>query len=252
MGATVPETMANDTRGPKPRGQGRGRPEMAGLFIAQIDRLAAGVTEGVVVPGGQAELMGIFTPGVGAAALGDQGAEVGIGQHVAPRRRRWPAGEQLDVVFAPIRRETTESVGMPRILARHPICAVDVRPGCGPEPGRHQHGRAKLRQHPVVELLGQRTPTIGDDSAGNGLEKQPVLGGDVLHRPHEDVPGLPTRTGAAARCDQVDDLLLQALPVAGVILVPDHQVHRQTLHAPVGMRLDELTHQLDVGHIADL
>ena len=43
-----------------------------------------------------------------------------------------------------------------------------------------------------------------------------------------------------------------SLPVAGVIFVPDHQVHRQSFQAPVSVGLDELAHQIDIGRVSDL
>jgi hypothetical protein len=44
---------------------------------------------------------------------------------------------------------------------------------------------------------------------------------------------------------------LQHLAVTGAILVPDHQVHRQPFQTPVGMRLNQLPHQFDIGKVAD-
>ena len=35
----------------------------------------------------------------------------------------------------------------------------------------------------------------------------------------------------------------ESLPIAIVILIPDHQIDGQTLEPPIGMRLDELAHQ---------
>ena len=69
----------------------------------------------------------------------------------------------------------------------------------------------------------------------------------LLGKAHEDAARPVDHLGIDTRCDQAHDLFLQHLPVAGMILVPDHQVDRQAFQAPVGMRLHQLAHQLDVG-----
>ena len=52
--------------------------------------------------------------------------------------------------------------------------------------------------------------------------------------------------------NQPHDLVVEELPVTGVIFVPDHQVHRQSFQAPVRVGLHELAHQLDIGRVSDL
>jgi len=44
--------------------------------------------------------------------------------------------------------------------------------------------------------------------------------------------------GFQAHRHQAQDLVLQHLAIAGAVFVPDHQVHRQPLQAPVGMGLE--------------
>ena len=70
--------------------------------------------------------------------------------------------------------------------------------------------------------------------------------------PNENATGSIDDMRFDAGSDQAHDLLLEPLPVAVVILVPDHQIHGQSLETPVGMRLHELAHELDVGGIGDL
>ena len=55
-----------------------------------------------------------------------------------------------------------------------------------------------------------------------------------------------------ARRDEPHDLILQQLPISGLVFVPDHQVDGQALEAPVGVRLHELPRQVDVGGVGDL
>ena len=52
-----------DMRRPVGRGSRHGRPESSGFLVADVERLAARILDGVVVPWGEAELMGVFTPG---------------------------------------------------------------------------------------------------------------------------------------------------------------------------------------------
>ena len=87
----VAETVASGVRRCPAAGQGRGGPEVAALFIPEVKCLSARIAHGVVLPGSEAELVGILAPGVGAAALRDDGPEVRVGQHIHPRRRRQAA-----------------------------------------------------------------------------------------------------------------------------------------------------------------
>ena len=61
---------------------------MAALFVAKIKSLPSGITHGIVVPGGEAELVGVLAPRVGRTAFRYHGAEAGVCQHVYPRRGR--------------------------------------------------------------------------------------------------------------------------------------------------------------------
>ncbi|MNO88052.1 hypothetical protein D3C76_794870 [compost metagenome] len=88
----------------------RHRPDMPGFFIAHIDRLAAGIGDRVVVPRAQAKFVGVFHPGVGATAFGNHRAEVRVGQHVGPWRRRRLARLQSHDVLAAIGTEAAIGV----------------------------------------------------------------------------------------------------------------------------------------------
>ena len=74
----------------------------------------------------------------------------------------------------------------------------------------------------------------------------------LFRRTHED-PARPVyHMRFDARGDQSHDLVMQQLPVAGAILVPDHQVHGEPLQAPVGVGLHQLAQQIDIRQVADL
>src|SRR5205823_114972 len=106
------------------------------------------------------------------------------------------------------------------------------RPG-GPAATSGNEARATdLQAAGALDLLGQGPLTVGDDDAGDGLEQDAVLAGDLIAGAHVD----PARAIRYLRlrpcCDQPDDLIVQRLPVARVILVPDHQVRGQPLGTP--------------------
>ena len=52
--------------------------------------------------------------------------------------------------------------------------------------------------------------------------------------------------------NQPHDLFLKQLSVTAAILVPDHQIHHQSLQAPIGVGLHQLAHQFDIGRVANL
>ena len=62
-------------------------------------------------------------------------------------------------------------------------------------------------------------------------------------------PGRSMTCASDAGGDQAHDLVVQQLAVAAALLVPDHQVDREALQAPVGVRLHQLAHQFDVGGV---
>ena len=89
-------------------------------------------------------------------------------------------------------------------------------------PSRRQTRDSHLGRHATVELVGERPAVVGDDRAGDRLEKDPVLIGYLLRMPDEDAPGSIDDMGFDAGSDQPDDLFLEPLPVPVVTFVPDH------------------------------
>ncbi|KAG0767431.1 hypothetical protein G6F22_017655 [Rhizopus arrhizus] len=85
---------------------------MAADLVAQIEGFAAGVGDAVVVPGRQAELMGVARPAIGLPAFRDHGADRGIGNDVDPGRRRALVACGGDDVFLAVGREAAQAVGV--------------------------------------------------------------------------------------------------------------------------------------------
>ena len=99
-------------------GAGHGGPDAAGFVVADIEGFAGGVGDGVVMPGGEAELVGVFFPGIGGAGFADDGAEVGVGQDVDPGGGGGRAGLGLDDVFASVGGEAAEAVEVFELAGR--------------------------------------------------------------------------------------------------------------------------------------
>ena len=119
--------------------------------------------------------------------------------------------------------------------------------------GRDEERRALLPPDCVdVHLVRQGSPTVGDDGASDRLEEDPVLLRYLVPRSYENAARPIGQIGFDAGGDESHDLVVQQLPVTGVIFVPDHQIHRQSLQAPVGMGLNELAHEIDIGRIFNL
>ena len=122
--------------------QRRGRPETPALLVADVERLAAGVGDRVVVPGREPEFVAVLRPGVGAAALGDDGAELRVGDHVDPRRGRGLAGREDDDVLAAVAAEAAQAVEERQVALRE----LGGGRRFGPAPRRLERAGSALRR----------------------------------------------------------------------------------------------------------
>src|SRR5678815_5301065 len=106
----VAKAVANHARRLAARWEWCRRPEFSSLFVADVERLAASIADRIIMPGRQAKLVAILTPGVSATAFRNQRAEAGIADDVHPWSRRCLAGTQRDHIFAPVRRKAAQAV----------------------------------------------------------------------------------------------------------------------------------------------
>ena len=210
------------------------------------------------MPGAEAKLVGVLAPGIGLTGLGDDSAEVGVGQHVHPGCRGLLPGVGGDDVLATIRGETAHPVAQDQVTRRQLAGALGRALSCGKQAGSQGRGQGGNQARDVrrgcdqtIELFRQGPGAVAHHRPGHGQEQGTILLGDLLCRAHEDPPRALHGLGFLAHRDQAQDALLQFLPVTGAVLVPDHQVHGQSLEAPIGMGLDELADQFDVGQVAD-
>ncbi len=103
-----------------------------------------------------------------------------------------------------------------------------------------------------MDLLGEAAAAVADHQARHRQHQRAVLAGQLLGRAHEDAPRAVDQAGFAAGGHQAHDQVLELLAVTRLVLVPDHQVHRQAFLPPVGVGLDQLLHQGNVGQVAHL
>ena len=89
---------------------GCGRPDQAGLLIAQVERFARQIGQWVVAPGSQPVLAAVFSPGATRSGFRDQKTKLRIGNHVDPRVRRVLPRLEINDVFFPVGAETAQAV----------------------------------------------------------------------------------------------------------------------------------------------
>ena len=247
----VAEPVAAHVRVRAGYGRRRRRPEPAGVLVPQVERLAARVHHWIVVPRREPELVCILGPGVAGAALGDDRAELRIGQHVDPGRGRGAARAQRHDVFAAVAREPAELVGQhevrPRLGRRG-----RARRRRGARHRRLQQRNAEVLGPPPLGLVGEAAAAVGDDHPCDRREQHAVLLRNVVGGPHEDAAGPVDDAAFAAAGDQPHDLVVQLLAVSRLVLGPDHEVHDQPFQAPVRTRAEQLADEVDVRQVADL
>ncbi|KFB72658.1 MAG: hypothetical protein AW09_002150 [Candidatus Accumulibacter phosphatis] len=99
-------------------GQRCRRPELAGLFIAQVEGFATRIGHRVVVPRGQTEFVRVLAPGVGNAAFRNDAAKMRIRQDVDPRCRRHLLRREKDDVLAAVWRESSQAIEQDQFRTR--------------------------------------------------------------------------------------------------------------------------------------
>src|SRR5690606_15075181 len=198
-------------RGGAVAGQRDRRPVRAGLLVAQVEGLAAGVDQRIVVPRREPILVRVLEPGVGAAALADDGAEARVGDDVRPRRRSRLVPVDDDV-FARIAGEAAEVVveeQLGRLAPRLGVLGFTYRRPAA----RHQGRDAALDRRAARQLFGQRAARADEDRPRDRLHQDAVLARDLARVAHEDAAGAVDHVGVDADRDQSEDRLLQLLAV---------------------------------------
>jgi hypothetical protein len=97
--AAVAVTVASNVGSAIPDRLCRCAPEIAGYLVANVERFAARVSDRIVRPRRELVLAAVSSPGVAAPLRRHLKPEVGIGDHVDPRRRRGMICIEDDHVF---------------------------------------------------------------------------------------------------------------------------------------------------------
>ena len=245
----VAEAMAGDIRRHPARGQRQRRPDVPAVLVTQVKGFAAGVADRIVVPRREAEFVRVLAPGVGRAALRDDRAESRVGQHVDPRRRGDVGRIGGDHILAPVGGEATEAVEENQIRARRRRRRRRIGAVRAQRLQARDHG---FRLAAAVDLVGQQPVLVAENHPRDRLQQDAVLVRNMVCRAHENAARAIDQAGLDAERDQPGDLVVEQLPIAGVVFVPDHQVGDQPFQAPVAMGAHKLAHQFDIFRVLDL
>ena len=219
-----------------PPRQGRRRPDLARLLVAQVDRLAGRVGHRVVRPGGQAVHLAVARPRIAQAGLRHQAAEAGVGEHVGPRGRRQSRHRvDGDQVLAAVRREPAQAVPEQEALGRR------GRPGGLGWYGRGGRGQGRREDgfRWPLELLGQRAASAAEDDPGRGFQEDRVVGRNLARGQDEHPTRLVEQRAGGASLEVSLELLGS---VTGALVQKD-QVQVQATAAGVDVPLHELADQ---------
>ena len=112
--------------------------------------------------------------------------------------------------------------------------------------GRCQRRDQRLRQALLFELFRQHSIFVVQNNPGHGLQQHAIIIRNLFEAPDEDAARLVQHLRFNARGNQTGDLVLQGLAVNRNVFVQNDELDSQPFHAPVGVRLDKLPHNLDL------
>ena len=229
---------------------GRRTPQLAGVVVPDVDRLAHRVADRVVGPRGELVLAAVPGPGVARPGLGDLEPERRVGDHVQPRRRgRLSRAEDRDVL-APAIGEAAEPVEELQLRTRRGRLARWSASSAGGGCGRGD----PLGTLQADDLVGEAAPAAQQDGPGGRLEERAVLGGELVAA--QDVDPAVARMalvdqGGLARPHEGLERVLEVLGVGGAVLVEDHEVDVEELQPPVLVGAEQLPDDVEVLGLVD-
>ena len=112
----IASAMANQVRRGRAARQRRGRPDFGGFFVAQVERLAWRIGDGIVGPRREPVFAAVAKPSIACASFGHRETKIGIGNDIDPRRRRPPSRLQVNDILAPILAKSPPSVVKAKIV----------------------------------------------------------------------------------------------------------------------------------------
>jgi hypothetical protein len=222
---------------------------MAALIIANVESFTAAVAYRIIVPGRKPEFMGVFRPGVGHAAFGHNCAEHRISQNINPGRRCYLFFGGGNNILAPVRSKSAQTVKEQQIMSRQ----RGRRRRRGAVSAAWYQARHRYFQTAALfDLVDQFSLAAGNNHISHGLKKDSVFFRHLIGISYENSAGPVFYIGDNPRGNKSHDLIMQKLPVSGVIFVPDDKVNGESFQSPVGVSLNKLTRQFYMGLIGNL
>ena len=182
------------------------------------------------------------------ARAADHGAELGVGEHVRPWQRRFAIALEHDDVFAAVGREAAEPVLHHEGRHRRRIAAPAPEAGARaarPSALRSSHGAGRSSCGASAPSSPRTTTRATAVSRWRSASRIPS------ERSRNTPPGLSFHPAQRGSCEQRHELSLHLVEVVGRVLVEDHDVGAQVLHAPVFLRKQDLAHErhgVGLGH----
>ncbi len=151
---------------------------------------------------------------------------MGIRQNIDPGQRCVLSRLEDHEVFLSVRGKSPEAVSEHQIGIRKysfiPVCRTGIFDG-----PQTRHGN--ILCFTTAELFFQRPHIVFDDDAGNRLKKNAVFAGYLIARSHKNAAWPVGSPVFHAGGNQSHDLIMKRLPIDGIILIPDDEIHGQTL-----------------------
>ena len=229
--------------------QRRRSPKVARVIVPQVERFARTIAHRIIRPRRDLIFAAVDRPCV-AAALGSRlEAERRIGDDVDPGRRRRLARPKDRHILSSISREAAEPVEKFEIGRASP----SRRPQAGDDwLWRGFLGRGRLQN--ALELLEQSAALGDKNDPGDRGEKVLRFGCDQVGAQQEDAarPVLRPRQRRRPACPhQGLDRDLKFLDIGGLAIVQDDQIDGELFHPPIFVRLQKLSHDVDVFDVRD-
>jgi len=167
--------------------------------------------------------MGIFAPSKGKPCFRNYGSKLWICEHIGPRSGSCLSLSRNYNIFPPIGSKTSQSVKENKVIAGGRQGAF----GTGNSwPCRQSKvGNCIDRGYSAFYQLRQRVLAVGNNDPGNCLHQDSVFFSYAIGRKDKNPPRFPKKT-ALSLCNEPHDLVMQKLPVPGLVFIPDYQVNQ--------------------------
>ena len=209
------------------------RPDHRRLFVAQIERFRRQIGDRVIAPGGQPIFAAVERPTVAAAYLTGEKAKVRVGNHIDPGGRRRFTRTQIDLIFAAISAKATQAIVKLKVSG-----AGEGRLGSNKVIIRSHRLKAGQRRGPTIQigqLRRQRAVASIQQDVRRSQQECAFGFAHLVGTQNKDTAPLVDPTVAVQPAEEAVDIILQRLPIVGVLQVEDHQIDAQPASAPIAV-----------------